>query len=309
MLGEIASDALRDRVLVLRTLPQFAALDEDDLTLLAEHAHLSFAPRGTLLFREGDLLDRIYLLVTGEVTIGHGDQSRTLRGPGEVGLLSLFAGRETAREALVTSNATLLELPASVVLSSFYESTSIARNTIRLAARTLLDRRGNLPSPSDVVDAGVYFDTSPTLVEKMIAMRRSPMWAQASLDAIAELCRHVEEYRTGANEVLWEIGDPAVYAYRLEYGIVRCENAKGESVRVGAAGVLGGLDGLAGMPRSYRVTTETPCIIFRMRASTQLAILEVHPQVAARLRMELSRTILEEQASRAAGSPTMLPVR
>ena len=53
MLAEIASDAVRDRVLVMRTLPHLAALDEDDLRLLAEEARLSHARAGERLFAEG----------------------------------------------------------------------------------------------------------------------------------------------------------------------------------------------------------------------------------------------------------------
>src|SRR5688500_6079259 len=127
MLAEIASDALRDRVLVLRTLPQFAALDEDDLSMLAEHAHLMLAPAGTVLSKRGEPLDRVFLLAAGAVDVEIGAQVQRLEDKGTIGLVPLLAGREVATGAVVSREATLVELPAKVVLSSFYDSTSIAR--------------------------------------------------------------------------------------------------------------------------------------------------------------------------------------
>lgn len=299
MLAEIASDAVRDRVLVMRTLPHLAALDEDDLRLLAEEARLSHARAGERLFAEGDPLDRVYLLAEGSVRVGSGGRSRVASAPSELGLTSLFAGVEVAREAVALSASTLIELPASVVLASFYESPTIARNTIRMAARSLLARRGNLPvAPGEAASEapGPYLERTPTLVETMLVMRSSPVWAHASLDAVAELCRHLEELRVPAGTQLWDIGASSDQSYRLAHGVVRCENAKGEVARVGGGHLIGGLDSLAGLPRVYRAVCETPCIFFRIQASTQLAILEVHPQLAARLRLELARALLEEQA-------------
>lgn len=300
MLGEITSDALRERVLVLRTLPQFAALDEDALILLADHAHLLHPVAGTTLFREGEPLEHVSLLARGAARVRFGQRSRVVEAPNELGLLSLFAGRDTAHEAVVERDATILELPASVVLTSFYDSVSIARNTIRMAARRLLDRRGNLPMrPEEATDVspGIPQGRTPTLVERMLIMRRSPVWQHANLDALAEMCGHVEEGHPPAGTLLWDVGDAAFDSFRLEYGIVQCTNAKGETVRVGGGHFIGGLDAFAGAPRSYRAVTETDCVLLRLRASTQLSILEAHPQLAARLRMELSRIILEEQES------------
>lgn len=296
MLGEIASDVLEGRVLVMRTMPQFSALDDDDLSLLAEHAHLSVARPGSVLFHEGEFIDRVYLMASGSVRINHGERSFVVPAKAEIGMHSLFAGREHALHVEVVQEATLIELPAKVVLSSFYDSVSIARNTIRQAARALLERRGNLPrSPLDPqpVDAGTHYERTPTLVEKIMGMRRSPVWANASLDAIAELCRMIEEQRVPAGTELWDIGDASTYSFSVQYGILTCTNVAGDSVRVGAGQLLGGLDALSGSVRSYRVVSETEAILFRIDASTQLAVLEVHPQLAARLRLELSRALLE----------------
>src|SRR5690606_18722883 len=102
------------------------------------------------------------------------------------------------------------------------------------------------PEEAGEPSVGRVLDRSPTLVEKMLVMRRSPVWAQANLDALAELCNHVEEHRVPAGTVVWDVGDPSTYASRLEYGIVRCTNALGETVRLGGGHLIGGLDAFAG---------------------------------------------------------------
>jgi len=305
VLGDIALDALRDRMLVLRTMPQFAALDEEDLMLLAERAHLVHAPAGSVLFREGAALDRVFLLAEGSVRVTRGSRQVLLDEGGEIGLLPLFAGRELAPAALVVRDATLLELPAEVVLSSFYDSVSIARNTIRLAAQALLERRDHLPPRTDdsEVVVGTWHDRTPTLVEKMLLMRRSAVWARANLDAIAEVARHIEELRLDPGTQLWDIGEHATHSLRIEYGIIACTNARGETVRVGGGHMVGGLDALASVGHSYRAVTETKAILFRISAATQIAVLEVHPQIAARLRSELSRALLEEQEAADSAQP------
>lgn len=285
-------------MLVLRTMPQLAALDEDDLAILAEHAHLVVSRPGTRLFAEGDPLDRIYLLSHGAVRVRYAVGRERVIEQGEIGLHSLFAGREVTPEVTVLRESTLLELPARVVMSSFYDSPSIARNTIRMAARALLSRRENLPLRLDLsgeAELGRYPERSPTLVERMLTLRRMPLWSEANLDAIAEIAKHLEEVRVPASTLLWNIGEPSIHSVRLEHGIVLCENEKGDRVRVGSGHLLGGLDALAGLPRSYRVVTETDCVLYRIRASTQLAVLEVHPAMSARIRTELSRALLEEQ--------------
>lgn len=53
----------------IRTLPLLAKLDEDAMAVLLQGAHLQRFPKGTLLFREGDSLDFLMVLVEGAVEL------------------------------------------------------------------------------------------------------------------------------------------------------------------------------------------------------------------------------------------------
>ncbi len=295
MLADLAQDGLRDRALLLRANPSFATLEDDDLLRIAEHARPKRVAAGTLLMTEGDPLRRVYLVTEGHVVVRwKGRVVAEVRGPGGVGFLSLFAGLDVAPEARAVEDCSLLELPTEVVRSNVFESFAIARNTLRLLAAAILERRGTLPREGGgTAEMGTWRDRAPTAVERLILMRRLPPFAGAHLDAVAELARRAEEVRYAAGDTLWQIGDPASFSVRIEYGNVECTNARGEAVTMGAGSVLGIMDTFAAVPRTYHTVATTPVITTRIEAATQLAVLEVHPQLTSTLRVNLARLFLE----------------
>ncbi|MFO0549745.1 MAG: cyclic nucleotide-binding domain-containing protein [Polyangiaceae bacterium] len=311
MLGEITSDAVEARVLALRTLPFVRDLDDDDLELLAADGHLVHARAGATLWRGGEPLDRVFLLTAGAARIASGPASagtHLVEDRGTLGLLHLFAGLTEAPTVVIARDATLLEVPADAMMSAFYDSSSIARSTVRIAAASLIAQRGSLPNAPPVPEIGERVLEPPTLVQTLMNLRRAPLWAGASLDAMVELGRHVEPLSYRPGEIVWRCGAPADFAARVAYGIVVCTNASGESVRVGAGAILGGLDALAALPCSYTVEAETEATIFRIPAAAQLTVLEGNPRLAARIRTELARALLLGHAGGAGRAPDALPL-
>jgi CRP-like cAMP-binding protein len=294
VLADLAHDGVRDRVLMLRTNPNFAPLEDDDLLRIARHAKLRKVRRGTVLSRQGDPLERVWLVTEGRVEVRQNDKLvADIRGQGGVGLLSLFAGFDVGPSAVAHEDSVLLELPAEVVRTNVFESFAIARNTLRLLAAGLLERRGRLPRVAGEPEVGVWREREPTVVERVLMIRNGPLFGRAHLDAVAEIARRATEHRYPEGAELWQIGDQAAFSMRLEFGKVRCTNAEGESVVVGSGTVIGIMDALAGVPRAYEALALTPLITTRFEASTQLAVLEVHPELASALRMSLARLFLD----------------
>jgi CRP/FNR family cyclic AMP-dependent transcriptional regulator len=54
---------------LLRRLPLFKGLEQEDLDLLAELFHLETYPRNALIFNQGDPADRLFVLLKGRVEI------------------------------------------------------------------------------------------------------------------------------------------------------------------------------------------------------------------------------------------------
>jgi CRP-like cAMP-binding protein len=294
MLADLALEGVRDRVLMLRTNPNFAPLDDEDLLRIARHARVRRVKKGTVLSREGEPLERIFLVTEGHVVVRHnGRQVADIRGQGGVGLLSLFAGLSVTPEANVLEDSVLLELPAEVVRTNVFDSFPIARNALRLLALGLLERRGNLPATQGEPSIGVWREREPTVVERVLMMRSAPLFGEAHLDAVAEMARRATEVRFGEGAEIWKAGEPSAFSLRVEFGKVRCTNQSGESVVVGAGTALGIMDVFAGVSRNYEAVALTPIICTKIDAATQLAVLEVFPELASTIRMSLARVFLE----------------
>lgn len=286
---------VRDRVLQLRALPSFAALDEDALILMAEDARVRVFHRGAHLLSQGRPVDRVFVVTGGRVEVRRKDVLLAVVDEGEVGLLALLAGDAHGVDAVALEPTTCLEIPADSVHRNMHESFAITRNTVRLLARELLERRGNLPVPPGTLaetDVGMWRTRPLTLVEKLLLLRATPLGQMANLDAAAEMARAMVEERIAPDEVLWSTGEPASSWVRIEYGRVRCTAEDGRSVEVGAGFVLGILDGWGDLPRSYQAVAETQLILQRMDLSAQLAVLETHTQMAQHITRFLARSLL-----------------
>ncbi len=288
---------VRDRVLQLRAMPSFAALDEDALILMAEDARVRRFAAGDRLLRQGRAIDRVFVVTSGRVEVTRKDVLVATVTEGEVGLLGLLAGDAQGVDAVAVEASTALEIPADTVHRNMHESFAITRNTVRLLARELLDKRGHLPVAPGALpesDVGVWRTRPLTLVEKLLLLRATPLGQIANLDAAAEMARAMTEERIEPGATLWSMGEPSTSWIRVEYGRVRCTAEDGRDVVVGAGFVLGILDGWGDLPRSYVATADTKLIVQRMDLSAQLSVLETHTQMAAHITRFLARSLLGE---------------
>lgn len=95
---------------LLKTIPLFKSLDDQDLTLVAEHLQKAFYPKGTLIFREGDMGDTMYIVESGQVAVVGRDVKETIAnlGPGSfVGEISLLLTQPRTASLQVTIDAEL----------------------------------------------------------------------------------------------------------------------------------------------------------------------------------------------------------
>ena len=71
----MAQTALRDStVKLLSHLPLFQEVPEQDLLTLAQYSRLEFVERDAVIFYQGDVCDRIWLVRKGRVKIVHHDE-------------------------------------------------------------------------------------------------------------------------------------------------------------------------------------------------------------------------------------------
>jgi uncharacterized membrane protein len=131
-----------DRVALLRTIPMFMGLGEEDLDVLAKSLVLRRFPAGSMIFNQGDPGDAMYIVADGDVNIHlPGEASRRVSlkdiSRGEYfGELALFDDKARSASALATTTTELLEL-ARKTLEGYLQSRPVAAMAI---LRTMSER-------------------------------------------------------------------------------------------------------------------------------------------------------------------------
>jgi CRP-like cAMP-binding protein len=290
---------VRDRVYMLKSLPSFARLDEESLTLMAEHAHVRRFRKGQVLIREDESIRAIYLVIDGEIRVTYlGELVAMVPRSRGVGLLAVLARQDSGTGAVAAVDSHVLEIPVEAVNEAYEESFPIVRNALRLCSGGLVRNRGNLPmapDPNRTIDEGKPHDRELTLVERVLEMRSLPLFRRANVDAVVEFVRQGKEVRYQEGERLWSVGDPSTFQLRLDCGRVTCTAADGHSVDVGARFILGNLDSLAMTPRSYEAVATKPVIAYRTDIQGWLSVMETHHDLARGLLAIFATSLLEEQ--------------
>jgi CRP-like cAMP-binding protein len=299
MLSDLSIQSLRDRVLLLHSLPAFAPLEDDTLTLLAEHVLVKHCRAGETLLKLGEPIHHVYILLEGEVRWQRAAQAVPSLATAQnvVGWITLMARDPLGMSATVESDAQLIELPAEMLEHAIEQDFSLARNMLRMGADSLVRARGNLPARVDQiaeVQMGEPRKQRRTLVERLIDMRKAPLFANCDIEALVALTRRTRELRAEPGELLWRAGEVAApFWLFVDYGKVRCTNAAGESMEVGSGWVIGMMDAIAQRPRAYEARAETQVVGERIELEAFLGVLETHVELARDFIAFLAQRVLD----------------
>ena len=304
MLNTIQS--VRDRMLLLRTLPAFAGLEDEPLSLLAEHLRVRKCRAGEQLLRLGEPVHHVYVVLEGELRWQRKGFAPTVAERQQVvGWLTQMARDPDGMDAAAKVDSLVLELPSEILESALEDDFGLVRNSLRLGATGLCAARAGLPAPLDkppAVEMGVLRPQRRTLVERLIDMRRAPLFARTNVEALIALLRCSEELRLAPDEYLWRLGEPASSWVILEYGRVRCDNGQGQTQDIGANFVIGIMDALSQSTRSYDARAQTLLVGHRIQLEAFLGILETHFDLAREYLAFLANSVLEMQAQARAAS-------
>lgn len=298
MLTDLPIESLRDRSLLLRSLPAFAQLEDETVSLLAEHARLRRFRAGHVLLTAGEPIHHVYSLLEGSVRWRRkGQEGSSLAAQYQVvGWINLMAREPDGIDAVVEEDAVVVELPADVLELTLEVDFGLVRHLLRLGANRLVSLRGELPvTPAQAppLELGVRPERRRTLVERLIDMRSVSLFSRGNIEGVIALTRRTEDIEVQPGHVFWERGALAPYWVVIEYGHVQCENAAGHTVDVGGNFVIGIMDALAQRPRSYSARAQSVVIGNRMDLSAFLGVLETHFDLARDFLAFLSRTVLD----------------
>lgn len=143
---------------IVRSAPLFAALDEDGKNAVLKSMTVEEYHRGAVLFREGDPGDRVYIIGSGKIKVGHasGDGRENLLavlGPGEtLGELSLFDPAARNATATAVAESTVYALSQQDLYRVLAQRPDVARHLLASLARRLRKTNDSL---ADLVFADV----------------------------------------------------------------------------------------------------------------------------------------------------------
>jgi CRP-like cAMP-binding protein len=293
-LAEPPLAGVRDRLLLLRSLETLAGLDDEALTLLAEHSRYRTFPRGYVLCEADAPVTALHIVIDGSITVTRENSApfKATAGDG-LGVLPLIAGVPGGR-MISEEEARTLEIPASVFQAALEDNFSLLRNELRLFSLAMLRARGRLPRAAPAPPATPP-TRSLTVVERVMQLRESPLGVM-SVDALTEFARRMVEVRIAPDQVVWTCGESPLYSLYLQHGLVRCTTADGTSVDVGGTTMLGELDAWSMQDRSYTLTTLTEVVAWRVSSEDLLMVLESHIQPAIQMLANVSRQLLASSA-------------
>ncbi len=148
------------RLTVLRRVPLFAELSDDDLArICAGAADVSLAP-GEVLFHEGDPGDRAFVVAAGSVEILKATGSReallAVRSEGEVfGEMALLEAAPRSATARARTPTTLVSVPRGALDALLTTSPSAARAVFGLLVRRVRETNDRLRHQQRMVQLGV----------------------------------------------------------------------------------------------------------------------------------------------------------
>jgi CRP-like cAMP-binding protein len=269
-----------DRILYLQSSANLGALPADDLYSMALNLTERYFKKGTPLLSEGRVVDRVFFLVEGQVTLRRaGRLYRTLTPPGTAGLLAALSRNPAGTDAYAEEDTLALEMSIDDLWNVTEESFELLIAMLRELTREMAELQRRMEVAGALLREDPlhtpYPDRPLDLVQRLVVLRRGGPFQSASLNALAELAERAVELRLDPGTVLWREGDKAEYGLNIVHGVVSCVGDGGRRrFRMGPGSALGTLETLAQLPRSYEAVTETPVVALRGNMEIVLDTLE-----------------------------------
>ncbi|MBS43671.1 MAG: Crp/Fnr family transcriptional regulator [Nocardioides sp.] len=152
---------------VLRQAPLFSELDDEAATALRASMSETRVRRGEVLFHEGDVGDRLYIVLEGKVKLGRTsadgrENLLAIQGPGQMfGELSLFDPGPRSATVTAVTDATFASLSHDDLLKWLEGRPVVARGLLSQLA-------GRLRRANDVVSDLVFSDVPGRVAKALI---------------------------------------------------------------------------------------------------------------------------------------------
>jgi len=273
------------RALIIKTFPGFSALDNEQIAVLAAITRERSFAAGEVIHEPGKPVLAFYLVVTGEVQLYRDGRPAKVFGPrSSIGGLSALTGQDN--HAVALTEVLALEIDADDMDEVFEDHYAILLGVLRALATTLRDVQIQNGGGATVKKTTQVRSPPPTplnLVQRMFFFRQTSNFANASIEALADLVQDQVELRYAPGEPLWSAGDSATHSVLVVDGIVECTADGVEPFTFDRGYVVGGLDSLAQVDRWYSAHAKTELRVIELRTTHMFDVLEDHIEMAMQL--------------------------
>jgi CRP-like cAMP-binding protein len=268
-----------ERLLHLKRIPLLSGLPASEVAALAEAAGERFLPKGSVVAREGDPGSTMHFVVEGALAnFRRGIRVGVVRPGAGIGGLTVLAREGVASHVVAEEDTLTLEIDADTLAELLEDRFPILQHLLREVSRQALEllRRHRLdptvffPVPPSDLAAGAGLD----LVDRLLLLRRMPVFERTSITALAELARTMANVRFEPGTVLWHEGEPAHGILLLSSGSVQTTGSGGVGFRAGPGFPLGALEAVGQVPRWYEARVSAPVLALQGQTDVLVDLFE-----------------------------------
>ncbi|HVR71283.1 MAG TPA: cyclic nucleotide-binding domain-containing protein [Vicinamibacteria bacterium] len=268
-----------ERILSLHRIPVLGTLPSVDLASIAEIARERSVPRGSVLFREGEPVQAVQVVVEGTVHIRRKGRLVGHAGPGSaVGGIGVLARDEEGIQATAEADTLTLEIGGDGLFELMEDQFSVFHHVLREVCLQMIGVVSRFPAALEQLPPITHALAKGTreldLVGRIMFLRESEFFHRASINALAELSRGMLEVRYEAGQTIWSVGESPGWVLVILEGYLSCTTAAGFRFRLGPGTPPGGLEATAESPRWYTAVAETPLLALQGRMEWLLDLFE-----------------------------------
>jgi len=279
----------------LGTLGPFRRLSPAHLVLVALETEEVALEAEAWLTRRGVEQKAMHMIVDGHVRVFTADGS-VVTGPGGlVGFPDLFVPGAVALGALTDSEVVALRLDTDLLRDVCERNFTVLGSLLTFLAGLVAEdfAAAERVIAGSAEEASAYPGAARDRVLRMLALQRAPAFPLESMDALADLAGRIHATDVAAGDVLWERGDVSEGFWVVGSGAVTVTRGE-HAVRVGAGGIPGLPETLAGSPREDRAEVVEPGFLLPVDVDSFMDVLEDHFELAFSLLGWMARHLSSE---------------
>jgi CRP-like cAMP-binding protein len=250
---------------VLRSLPIFAHLSDDGLQKLVSDSQLFHVEAGAPILIAGEESHHLFVLLEGSVAIEKGEFSTPILPTTIFGESALVDGGIRAANVVAREKSLCFRIPVSLLRQLARES-QISTELESFMTAIMVDQ---------------FFASSP-------------LFRKLSREGIDFLSARGKLEFVGAEQVIFNQGEPGDYFYMVIRGSLRAEiNSKMMKI-IPQGGFFGEISLIANIPRTATVVALEPCVLFKISMDAFWEVLVQHIEMALFLESVGEQRLIED---------------